>query len=898
MNHPISILYLEDSPRDVELAREQLQSGGLVCELRIASGRAEYEAALADTRFDLILSDFALPDYDGMSALVLAQAKQPAVPFILISGTLGEEQAVDCMLRGATDYVMKQRLHRLVPAVTRALAEAAEQQQHQAAEAALRESNDLFALFLQHSPIYAFIKTVTSAESRVVQASDSFQEMIGIAAGDMVGRTMAELFPADRAAKMTADDWAVVSSGKVLKLDEDLNGRNYSTIKFPIVREGRTLLAGYTIDITERKQAEAAQLANQERFHHLFQQIASVAIQGYAPDGTTLYWNAASEHLYGYSAIEAIGRNLLDLVIPPEMQTGVKAAMRQMAETGQPIPPGELSLMRKDGSRVTVFSSHAILQSPGHPQELFCIDIDLTARKQAEAELQLQGSALNAAANAIVITDPKGDVLWANPAFTKLTGYEVSEVLGKNLRVLKSGQHDAVFYRQMWETICAGLVWSGEIVNKRKDGRLYTEEMTITPVATDAGVITHYIAIKQDITARKLVKHALEASNRQLVLAAAELGVAQQQIVQQASLRALGQMASGIAHDFNNALSPIVGFSELLLKHSEMLADREKATQFLRHINTAGHDAADVVRRLREFGRQRVAGEISEAIDLPGLVRQIIEMTQPRWRTQVQSAGVTIQIATDLGKVPVIAGEEFAIREMLTNLIFNAVDALPAGGTITLGTAMDGEFVRVWVSDTGTGMTEEVRQRCFEPFFTTKDDKGTGLGLAMVYGIVQRHGGTAEVASQLGWGTTVTIRLPLKLPDPVASGTSESVCVKKLRVLVVDNDPMLREIVDALLTDDGHRVATAESGAAALQRLQSLPFDLVITDQAMPNMSGEQLAAAIHAVDSNLPVILMTGFGDLMKAAGEMPPHIRAILSKPITEAALRATLVKVFPGK
>jgi len=770
MNHPISILYLEDSPRDVELARERLESGGLVCELRIASGRAEYEAALAAAQFDLILSDFALPDYDGMTALVLAQAKQPAVPFILISGTLGEEQAVDCILRGATDYVMKQRLHRLVPAVTRALNEARERQQRQAVEAALRESNDLFALFLQHSPIYAFIKTVTSTESRVVQASDNFQEMIGIAAGDVVGRTMAELFPADRAAKMTADDWAVVSSGKVLKLDEDLNGRNYSTIKFPIVREGRTLLAGYAIDITERK--------------------------------------------------------------------------------------------------------------------------------QAEAELQLQGSALNAAANAIVITDPKGDVVWANPAFTKLTGYAVSEVLGKNLRVLKSGQHDTAFYRQMWETICAGLVWSGEIVNKRKDGSLYTEEMTITPVSTDAGVITHYIAIKQDITARKRVKHALEASNRQLVAAAAELGVAQQQIVQQASLRALGQMASGIAHDFNNALSPIIGFSEFLLKHPAQLADQEKAKKFLTSINTCGQDAANVVRRLREFGRQRVAGQISEAIDLPGLVLQIIDLTQPRWQDQAQAAGVTINIATDLGKVPIIAGEEFAIRELLTNLIFNAVDALPAGGTITLGTAVAEEFVRVWVSDTGTGMTEEVRQRCFEPFFTTKDDKGTGLGLAMVHGIVQRHGGTVEVESQLGQGTTFTIRLPLKLPNPVASGSSESVRGKRLRVLVVDNEPLLREIVEALLTDNGHIVATAESGEAALQRLQSLQFDLVITDKAMPNMNGEQLAAAIHARDPGLPVILMTGFGDLMKVAGEMPPHIRAILSKPITEESLRAALAKVFSGK
>ena len=774
MNHPISILYLEDSPRDVELAREQLQAGGLVCELRIASGRAEYEAALAAAQFDLILSDFALPDYDGMTALVLAQAKQPAVPFILISGTLGEEQAVDCILRGATDYVMKQRLHRLVPAVTRALNEARERQQRQAVEAALRESDaQLHSLYAAMTEGMALHELITDAAGQpldyvLLDVNPAFESIVGLSRAAVVGRRASEV---------------------------------YGT--------------------------------------------------GVAP------------YLDTYAAVATTGR-------PVNFESAY-------------APLGK------------VFSISVFALAPRRFATVFA---DITAHKQAEAELQRQSSALNAAANAIVITDPKGDVVWANPAFTKLTGYEVSEVLGKNQRVLKSGQHDAAFYRQMWETICAGLVWSGEIVNKRKDGSLYTEEMTITPVSTDAGVITHYIAIKQDITARKRVEHALEVSNRQLVAAAAELGVAQQQIVQQASLRALGQMASGIAHDFNNALSPIIGFSELLLKHPAQLADQEKAKKFLTSINTCGQDAANVVRRLREFGRQRVAGQISEAIDLPGLVLQIIDLTQPRWQDQAQAAGVTINIATDLGKVPIIAGEEFAIRELLTNLIFNAVDALPTGGTITLGTAVDGEFVRLWVSDTGTGMTEEVRQRCFEPFFTTKQDKGTGLGLSMVHGIVQRHGGTVEVASQLGQGTTFTIRLPVKLPKPGGVLVTECALERKLRVLVVDNEPLVREIVDALLTDAGHAVAPAESGAAALLRLKAGSFDLVITDQAMPNMNGEQLAAAIHARDPGLPVILMTGFGDLMKVAGEMPPHIRAILSKPITEESLRAALAKVFSGK
>ena len=208
---------------------------------------------------------------------------------------------------------------------------------------------------------------------------------------------------------------------------------------------------------------------------------------------------------------------------------------------------------------------------------------------------------------------------------------------------------------------------------------------------------------------------------------------------------------------------------------------------------------------------------------------------------------------------------------------------------------VDGQFVRVWVRDTGTGMTEEVRRRCLEPFFTTKPAKGTGLGLAMVQGIVQRHGGTVDVESQPGQGTTFIIRLPIQLkeqsplvPPPV------SALPQSLRVLVVDDEPRLRAVAEALLIDDGHSVVTVASGAAALLRLKQEQFSLVITDKAMPEMNGEQLAAAIARTVPGLPVILMSGFGDIMQTAGEMPPHIRAILSKPLTQASLRAAMTKV----
>ena len=644
-------------------------------------------------------------------------------------------------------------------------------------------------------------------------------------------------------------------------------------------------------DISARKQAEVSRA-------HLAAIIEFSEDCIISNDLTSIItsWNKGAENLFGYSASEMIGTSILRL-IPVAHQTEEQQILDTIARGGC-VNDFKTVRQTKAGRLIEVsITASPIKNVAGQNVGVSKIARDISEHKRAEAELLLQGKALHAAANAIVITDPTGNVVSGNPAFTALTGYAVSEVLGKNLRVLKSGEQDAAFYRQLWETIRTGQVWSGELINKRKDGSLYTEEMTITPVRTASGAISHFIAIKQDVTRRKQAEHALEVSNQQLVEMAAELQLTQQQMVQQASLRALGQMASGIAHDVNNSLSLIVGFSELLLKHPEQLTDQEKSLQYLQNIHTAGRDASDVVRRLREFGHQRAVGEIPTAVDLTGLVRRVIELTQPRWKDQSQAIGLTIRMTTDLREVPPIAGEESAIRELLTNLVFNAIDALLVGGTITLGTELDGEFVKLWVSDTGVGMPEEVRKRCFEPFFTTKGDQGTGLGLSMVHGIVRRHGGTVAIASAPGQGTTVTLRLPIFCAKSAFAITdSPAPLTRSLRVLVVDDEPLLQVIVGAYLTSDGHQVTTVSSGEFALPLLKNNPYDLVITDKSMPEISGEHLAMAIHALNPTLPVILMSGFGDLMKAESEIPPQISTILSKPITEASLREALAKVFP--
>ena len=554
-----------------------------------------------------------------------------------------------------------------------------------------------------------------------------------------------------------------------------------------------------------------------------------------------------------------------------------------------------------DGRQILVeFISN--LYAVGHRQLIQCNIRDISARRQAEAALRASEDRFRTLADMApeaIFIETNLRFAYINAAGVRLLGATgPEELLGQPvLDRLHPNYHTRVHERNRLLYEQFRDVPALDEVYLRMDGTPVDVSVSAVPFTYQGQ--NGALAFVHDITGRKQAEQQLRDSNRQLSEALNELRQTQRQIIQQENLRALGQMASGIAHDFNNALAPILGFSELLLTKPEAVADQKKVMKYLQIINTCANDAAGVVRQMREFGRKRepVEGD-KQTHNLADLVLQTIEHTRPRWKDQAQAAGVFIQVKTDLQKVPPLIGEEFAFREILTNLIINAVDAMPAGGTITLGTAVEGDFVRLWVRDTGAGMTEEVRQRCFEPFFTTKGAQGTGLGLTTLYGIVQRHGGTVEVESKLGQGTVFIIRLPIKLTKatpPVAPATAPVAMQRKLHVLVVDDDPSLCDVAEASLTNDGHTVEIAYDGKMALKLLKVGRFDVVLTDKAMPEINGEQLAAAIHLTAPDLPVILMTGFGDLMKTAGEKPLHIREVLSKPFNLAMLRTALERAL---
>ncbi|MEM8961642.1 MAG: ATP-binding protein [Acidobacteriota bacterium] len=397
------------------------------------------------------------------------------------------------------------------------------------------------------------------------------------------------------------------------------------------------------------------------------------------------------------------------------------------------------------------------------------------------------------------------------------------------------------------------------------------------------------------VRSRTRAQEALVDTNAQLEHTLGELRTVQAQALRQERLRALGQMASGVAHDFNNALSPVTGYSGLLLAHPDLLDQPDKTLEYLRLIHTAGSDAAQVVKRLRAFYLPHDPQDVMPAVDLGTVVRDAADLARPRWGAQARHEGARIELDLALDpNLPPVAGSATALRELLLNLIFNAVDAMPTGGQLRLATSREGELARLEVADDGIGMDAATQRQCIEPFFTTKGERGSGLGLAMVQQIVERHDGAFELDSAPNAGTRIIVRLPFAVHDEAPPPLDDTPRPTQLRILVVDDEPPVRRVVERLLVADGHDVRVAGDAVTAHRLFtQGDPVDLVILDQAMPDTQGQQLATELVALEPSVPIILLTGFGDLLYE-DRPPTAITRVVSKPVDLATLRVAIEAV----
>jgi len=654
-------------------------------------------------------------------------------------------------------------------------------------------------------------------------------------------------------------------------------------------RNGQPIrMLGVNIDITEHKNAELGLRMSEALYHSLVEQMPAGVFRKDA-DGRYVFANFQYYRITNNQPETFLGK------LPSEArQTGSTMpgdAVKHHAlimQTGQTIEVDETH-RGKDGEtryvhavKSPVFDSHGkIIGTQG-------VLFDITQLKQAEEAYSRLATAVEQAVEDIIITDAAGKILYVNPAFEKISGYTRLELIGQNPRLLKSGKHDAAFYHRMWEVLTHGGVWSGRLINKKKDGTLFEEESTISPIRDPAGKIINYVGVRRDVT-REV---ALEAQLRQAQ-----------------KMEAIGQLAGGIAHDFNNLLTAIHGNAAQLL---ETPLEPGETLECSQQILEAAERAATLTRQLLMFSRKQVMQPAN--LDLNEVVAQTTRMLQ---RILGEDISLAAEYTPDL---PFIQADMGMIEQILLNLAVNSRDAMPEGGRLVIATnvevldekqvgrnpgAVPGQYVRLTVTDTGCGIPAEHLSRIFEPFFTTKEvGKGTGLGLATVYGIVQQHLGWITVESEVGQGTTFHIHFPAVNGKKAEKSTGAEI-LRLPRgtegILVVEDEAIVRLIVGNMLQRFGYTVWLAESGANALKvwRKHKDQIQLLLTDIVMPDgMTGHDLARQLQADKQQLKVVYTSGY-----SADQGSRHLTLVdgvnfLQKPYSPQKLAEILRKSLDQK
>ncbi len=644
--------------------------------------------------------------------------------------------------------------------------------------------------------------------------------------------------------------------------------------------KGKDELANLAFEINGMlEKLEAAEKFKEETLEARYRAVVedqTEMICRYEPDGTITFVNHACCRYYGKEKNVLIGSNFLDL-----LQEGIENFRKRTAG----LSPDNPSLTREhriaapgQSSRWQQWTDRAIFDGQGRMIEYQSVGRDVTKRKQSEEERIRLVTAIEQASEAIYVTDRQSVIQYVNPAFEALSGYSRSEIVGQHPRILKSGKHSRSFYRNIRDTLARGETWSGRLINCGKNGSFYEVEATASPVRDDSGRIINYVGIHRDIT--REVK--LEAQLRQAQ-----------------KMEAMGTLAGGIAHDFNNILGAIMGFTEMVLYEIREQDQRRKLESALKACDRAKNLVAQILTFSRQGEQER------KPLDINAIIKEATKFL----RSSIPS---TINISTAIpSSSNTVLADPTQVHQVLMNLCTNAAHAMrETGGELRIGLERvdispkalfpdpgirSGEYVRLTVSDTGSGIDPAIVDRIFDPFFTTKEiGEGTGLGLAVVYGIVKSYDGAINVYSEPGKGTTFKVYLPRidesessesSAPEPI-SGGSES-------ILLVDDNEDLVTAGQEMLTSLGYTVTTRTNSLDALEIFCKYPdrFDVVITDMTMPHMRGDELVRELLKVRPDIPIVLCTGFSQIISEEKAAGLGIRQFLMKPFSRRDLATAI-------
>lgn len=635
-------------------------------------------------------------------------------------------------------------------------------------------------------------------------------------------------------------------------------------------------------DITDRRLVEEELAESEERYRLLVELSPDGIVIVAHSDGKIIFANRAAAEILGASSVEALVGEYLWNFIHPEYHAMVRERVQRMVDFQTPQPWAEEKYLRLDGTAIDVeVAAVPVIQKGALVAQVMFRDI--STRKRGQEELLRLATAIEQASETIEITGIDGTVLYVNPAFERTTGYRRDEAIGNNPRMLKSGKHDARFYEEMWATITRGEVWNGNFVNRRKDGKLFEEEASITPIKDAVGDIVNYVAVKRDVT-------------KEVSL--------QRQLLQAQKMEAIGTLAGGIAHDFNNLLQVVLGYTELLVAEKD---DADLEYHDLMRILTAANNGADLVQRLLTFSRKVEPKPVP--LDLNRQIRQVGKLLR---RIIPKMIEIKLNLSSPLAH---IHADPTQMEQILMNLAVNARDAMPDGGTLTVATEdiildeefckthvgiQPGEYVQLTVSDTGHGMDKETATHVFEPFYTTKDvGRGTGLGLPMVYGIVQQHRGLIMLYSEVGTGAVFKMYFPaigrptetdMEIVGVLPAFGTET-------ILMVDDEELIRELGARILAKAGYSVLQATNGHEALRIFEKerSRLGLIILDLIMPEVGGKQCLKELLAMDPQARVLMASGYSSDVSVRECLEIGAKGFVSKPYRMVELLQDVRKIL---
>jgi PAS domain S-box-containing protein len=755
------------------------------------------------------------------------------------------------------------------------------------AEAALRESEGLYRkLFDLESDAVLLVDCQTH---RLMDVNLSALQLYGYSREELLQKTPEDL--SDEPEKTRA----AVGSGHIyvpLRWHRKKDGTRFAVeiTANQIEYRGRLMELAALRDVTQRQQVL-------ERLQDMTGQLVEAqhmaGLGSYVLDARTGEWTGSEvlDKLFGITDRDFV-RNVSTWlqILHPQDRPEMERYLTKEVLAGRTPFDRQYRIIRLNDREVRWVHGlgKLVLDGQGRVIKMLGIIQDITEHKQSEATQARLATAVEQSAESIVIADTTGTILYVNPAFEKITGYPAGEAVGQNTRLLKSGRHEAAFYRRLWETLGRGETWTGHFTNRRKDGKLIEEEASISPVRDKAGKIVNYVAVKRDVT-------------REM-----ELDL---QFRQMQKMEAIGQLAGGVAHDFNNILTALLIQTSMLERIDDLSLEVREG---LKQIRQAANSASELTRQLLMFSRRQVMQP--RQLDLNEVVTQLARMLQ-------RIIGEDVHLELRLFLAPLrLRADAGMIEQVLMNLSVNARDVMPQGGQLVIETtetmvnenlehlnpeAVPGRYVCLSVSDTGGGIPPEVLPRIFEPFFTTKEvGKGTGLGLATVFGIVKQHRGWIKVDNELGRGATFRIYLPASMAAEAEAAPAEA--ASKTRqgtetILMAEDEPSVRKTLRLLLEDNGYRVLEAANGTEALKLWQTQrgSVALLLTDLVMPGgVNGQELARRLELDQPQLKVVFMSGYSvDIAGREFQLRPG-ENFLQKPFPPAQLLQIIRRSLDAK